>query len=264
MLFCEPIEDACRQHLLRQRINLLVTNVCNLSCGGCTQSCGQIHKDKLFFIDLDEMKWVIDWVLSHTMHRFLGIFGGEPTLHPKYEEMLDLLRSYRGTMMFMVYSNGRRPPYNVEENIFYCIDQKDANTDRFYVPTLVAPIDIYGNQDKKSYWELTKQNCHIWNHCACIIMHKRAYACEIFAAFDTMSDENHGWELKWGENAFDKSEDEIKEQAAHYCYRCGWCLPQDIKNKFHQKIDHPPLVTISNIDLNFKHGYNLANKEGHQ
>lgn len=249
MLFCKPKEDKCRDHLNQKPINILITNVCDLACGGCHQHCGRIPKDKLFFIDEVELKWVIDWILAHTKASSIGILGGEPTIHPKYNAFLDLFRTYKGKTHFTIFTNNRLKVYNVEENINYYIAPKDNPEDRF-VPTLVAPVDVYGEQDKIWYWHnLTKKHCYMWSNCNSLIIQKRAYLCEASGAIDTLTGENHGWELKWGENAFDHSEEEISEQASHFCYRCAWCLPDDVKDKFHQRISDSTLVTISNINL---------------
>jgi hypothetical protein len=255
----QKTDDWCRWHLNHKSIHILITNICNLACGGCHQHCGRIPKEKLFFIDLEELTWVIDWIIAHTQAKRIGIFGGEPSIHPKYEEILDLFRSYKEKAQFVIFTNNYLKQVEPqsgpqmffpkgEDNIVYWVSPKD-NPDFRFEPTLVAPIDIYGEQDKEFYWNLAKANCHQWNHCHCLIMHKRAYICETAGGMDNMTGENNGWELKWGEKSYDRSEEEIRAQASHFCHRCAWCLPADIKNNFTQRISDPTLVTISNINL---------------
>jgi hypothetical protein len=232
-----------------------------LACGGCQQQCGRIPKDKLFFIDEQELKWVIDWILAHTNHSWIGILGGEPTIHPEYNAFLDLFRTYKGRACFCIYTNNRLKhikPYSpdqmfhngdIDDNLYYWVSPKDKPA-RSFVPTLVAPIDFYGEQDDKTwYWQLAKKNCHCWHKCPAVIIHKRAYICEVVGPIDTLTGEDNGWELKWGERTLDKSEQEISEQAAHFCHRCAFCLPNNIRNNFPQRISDPSFVTISNANL---------------
>lgn len=240
-------------HLYQKTVNIVVTNICNLSCGGCHQHCGKIPKDKLFFIELDELKEVVDKLTGKDkFHQrpWIGIFGGEPTLHPKFNQMIDLLVSYKAKINFVVFSNGRDlNKTKNKENIHFKIDFKN-DSNRKFEPTLVASKDYY--PDKKKDWffdNLVVPNCYMYNNCFSCIYNKMAYTCEAMASLDHLQSKKRGWTFVGGEDPFVRTLDEIKQQAANFCYRCGWCIPDSISSKHKQKIGDAGLVSQTNNDL---------------
>lgn len=244
-------------HLYSKQINILVTNICNLSCGGCSQQCGYIPKEKLWNIPIDQLKWNIDLLVDARGGDpgRIGLFGGEPTLHPRFDDMLSLLLGYPN-IFFMVYTNGRElgsKRTQDRKNLNFRVDFKDKETCLDFLPTQVASMDILGIKDKRHYWRKAKKHCHMWKNCCSIIYNNKAYFCEAPAAWDLMSDENHGWPLKWGVDPFAKTEEEIAAQAENFCYRCGWCLTQEelIKNKIPQQLVRDPTL-VTHINMKFK------------
>ncbi len=68
-------------------IQIDVTNACIHNCSNCTRFCG--HHKKPFFMDVDTFKKAVD-----SMEGYVGtvsMMGGEPTIHPHFEEMLTYL-----------------------------------------------------------------------------------------------------------------------------------------------------------------------------
>ena len=84
---------------------ITITNVCNLHCGGCSQLCGHFEKEQLWFIDLDQLKTNIE-TMGKYISKKIWIFGGEPTLHPKFNEIKEILYSYED-YNFIIFYNGR-------------------------------------------------------------------------------------------------------------------------------------------------------------
>lgn len=251
--------DICSK-LYKKIINILVTNICNLSCGGCSQQCGYISKNKLWNISLEQLKWNIDLLVDVRKGKLppIGFFGGEPTLHPQYFEILNLTTLYP-KIKFIVYSNGRDlskvnlPQY---KNIQWRIDEKDKDSIRgghgqTFLPTQVAAMDVLKIKNKKYYWKKAQETCGMWNHCYSIIYNNKSYFCEIAACFDFLNNNGtNGWPLVWGVDPFLKSERDINEQATKFCYRCGWCLTWEELEKAKipmQKVKDPTLITKINI-----------------
>jgi organic radical activating enzyme len=249
------------EHLREKVVNILVTNICNLSCGGCSQQCGYIPKEKLWNIPIDQLKWNIDLLIDARKGDpgTIGFFGGEPTLHPQFKDMVELTQSYK-KVNFIIYSNGRDPKKidNKKTNIEWRVDPKDKNSEvggrgQMFLPTQVASQDLLKIADKRFYWKKAQKDCGMWNHCYCMIYNNKAYFCEIAASWDIMNDENHGWPLKWGVDPFAKTEEEIAAQAENFCYRCGWCLTKEelIKNKIPQQLVRDPTL-VTHINMKFK------------
>lgn len=68
-------------------IQIDVTNACIHNCSNCTRFCG--HHKKPFFMDLETFKKAVD-----SMEGYVGtvsMMGGEPTIHPHFEEMITYL-----------------------------------------------------------------------------------------------------------------------------------------------------------------------------
>lgn len=55
------------ERLLNKEVHVFVTNVCNLSCGGCHQMCGNIPKKKLFFASVDDIEWMICHLIENSL-----------------------------------------------------------------------------------------------------------------------------------------------------------------------------------------------------
>jgi organic radical activating enzyme len=244
------------EHLLNKEVHVFITNVCNLSCGGCHQMCGNIPKEKLFFTPLDDIEWMINHLIENSLiKKKICIFGGEPTLHPKFDQLLEVIASK--PCEFAVFTNGRLAKHKDREeqylvdkdsktsNLIYYVDKKD-DTNRRFVQTWNSPKDYYKVEDNSWYFkELAKKNCFMWNNCRSIVFNKHAYACVNFPTMDILTGENHGWEMVDGEDAFARTMEEIEEQAKHYCYRCGHCM--DTINT--QRIGDKTKVSRTNLDL---------------
>ena len=68
-------------------IQIDVTNACIHNCSNCTRFCG--HHKKPFFMDVETFKQAVD-----SMEGYVGtvsMMGGEPTIHPHFEEMVRYL-----------------------------------------------------------------------------------------------------------------------------------------------------------------------------
>src|SRR3990167_8052720 len=69
-------------------IQIEVTNSCSLQCSQCTRFVG--HHKKPFFMDLAMVEKAIKSLKGFT--KAIGIMGGEPTLHPQFKEICELVR----------------------------------------------------------------------------------------------------------------------------------------------------------------------------
>lgn len=247
---------------------ITITNVCNLSCGGCSQLCGNFSKEKNWFISLDQLKINID-IMSKFINKKIWIFGGEPTLHPNFEEIKQILYSYKDCQ-FIIFTNGRlhrkedveldikenriggwaKDKYNITFLIDFKMEYgKNGIPIKMFNPTLVAPIDVLKIRNKKFYWEQAREHCICWNKCGATIYNNKAYICEVAPAFDQISGEDHGWEVVPGKNPFDKSNEKIAKQAENFCYRCAAGFSNDPHIIKEQKISEGYFVSLENLKL---------------
>ena len=66
--------------------NIAVTTYCNLKCPYCFAD-DMICEDKKQNITISQLQEILQWI-SRTPKNHIGIIGGEPTLHPHFDEVL--------------------------------------------------------------------------------------------------------------------------------------------------------------------------------
>lgn len=369
------------QYILRKHPAIMITNACNMSCGGCLQFCGQFKKKQIFFISIEQFREALDQLSdfrNETLnHKPISIYGGEPTLHPRFEELLEMMYEYRN-LHFIVFTNGswlvknkqnlkdlrdpitgetvlafekvekpkeewlyhrrgdlknnrqtkserelladqvndqkfvcevcggveysfyafhkslrpgyrewqlfptyyrckgcesyyklshsrlqdhldckvamsdsfkkeldklpydpwpeyknrfnRRVVHSAKKNVGWRIDAKIDSVLRWAYPAAIAPIDFKRGPD---YWQEAQENCYLWRNCETMIYDGKGYFCLTAAAMDKLFyDGKYGWELEEGKNPFNRTNEEIAEQASHFCYRCGYALSDDCAQKY--------------------------------
>jgi len=75
-----------------------ITNVCNLSCSFCPQTCRPPE-----FMSIETFSKILDQIKPHTDYIYFHV-KGEPLLHPKLDEFLDL--SYKKGFRVNITTNG--------------------------------------------------------------------------------------------------------------------------------------------------------------
>lgn len=240
--------------LRKKWVNILITNKCNLSCGGCHQHCDLFNKKDHWFIPIEQLKYNID-ILVHPccgIERFrpIALFGGEPTLHPKWNQILDLISSYKDHTFWALTNAINKHKMKAVSNLEYKTDYKTKHNNRTFTASLFAAQDILKLKNKEEYWHRAKQCCHLWkDFCGTIIYDNRAYLCDAAASLDRLRlgsknwDKSLGWEIKPGEDPFMRTDKEIESQACNFCYRCGY-----ITNKV-QSILEKTIISPTNYDL---------------
>lgn len=223
------------EHLVSKGRQIVITNVCNLNCGGCGQLIGHFPKDKLWFISLDELDKTICILKKHPVsnprNKPITIFGGEPTLHPKWNELIAMLKKHAPTE-FWINTNGRlgHQRYQREGNLLYWVDLHPESQQ--FVQTLYAAADVISLPNDMAYWEKAQKDCVLWKGCQSSIYNGKAYFCENAGPMDLLFyDGKYGWEID-EKHPFVKSKEEIDEQAKNFCKRCGWCVTELVARQF--------------------------------
>lgn len=236
------------EHLQRKRWLIPITNACNLSCGNCAQLCGHFTPDKIWHLSLSQLDQAIQQLKPFARPcNEVTIFGGEPTIHPQWEQVVELVHSH-APMQFRVNTNGRLGhfPFQRDKNITYYVDTHPV--DQQFLTTMVASKDcIPSEKDNPAYfWELAQKDCPIWATEGAMVYKDKAYFCEHAAAMDHLFyDGANGWEIEDGTNPFDRTEAEIAEQAHKFCQQCGWC----VKESGRQRVGDKTECTQSNYEL---------------
>lgn len=252
-------DQSLSNHLLEKARMIVITNACNLNCGGCSQLVGQFSKKKIWFISLDDLEKSIRLLEENPVktisHRPITIFGGEPTLHPQWREITAILKRHASTT-FWINTNGRlgQQRYQKEDNLVWWVDLHPQS--QLFVQTMYAAKDAVKLPNDMAYWEKAQKDCELWKKCQSTIYNGKSYFCENAGAIDWLfNNGENGWVIEDGKHPFDKSKKEIDAQAEHCCKRCGWCVAELIPRQLSKD---PTYVSPSN-QIDDKKNYIASN-----
>lgn len=228
-------------------LQILITRNCENACFGCTQGCNVISNQSTMSVDEFEQA-----VLSlKDYFGIVGVFGGNPCLHPNFDEICSILRKHipferRGIWTNRLAGKGKivRETFNPEfSNVNVHLNQenyaefckewpeivnaiKGIKEDSRHVPPFVAMQDLI--EDESERWELIG-GCDVnkhWSSMICSIPGKglRGFFCEIAGAQALL----HAHEADWPDLGFevkpgwwDHNIRDFAGQVKFYCHRCG-------------------------------------------
>lgn len=225
-------------------IQIHITRACDKACFGCTQGSNLGGKTGMIPLDLFEQA-----VLSlKDYFGVVGIFGGNPALHPKFPELCKILKEHipyerRGLWCNHPKGNGvvMRDTFNPSiSNLNVHLDQ-DAydefnrdwpgcgafglKEDSRHSPVFVAMQDVI--EDEGERWDLISRCDVNQNWSAMIGVFRgelRAWFCEVAGAQSIL----HQWEPEYPDTGVQvtpdwwrKSMQEFAEQVKLHCHACG-------------------------------------------
>ncbi len=215
-------------------IQIEVTNFCDHECPNCTRFIG--HHKKPYYMSLEYIKKGIESLEGFT--GWIGLMGGEPTIHPKFAEICKLYaemipdKKQRGLwtdgLKWKQYEDTIRDTFLVE-NITY--NDHNYEFKGFHQPLLIAADDII--EDKYLMWELINK-CWIQARWSPSINPKGAFFCEVAAAMDMLFDGPGGWPVEKG--WWNKDPEDFQDQVKRYCPMCSAAIPFD-KSVYESKFD---------------------------
>ncbi|XME04323.1 hypothetical protein QYZ88_009140 [Lachnospiraceae bacterium C1.1] len=240
-----------------QIILIDITNACTERCSNCTRFCGN-HK-KNFFMDVDTFKRAVD-----SMQGFEGLvalIGGEPTLHPKFEEFAQYLQSVYGknpkadrlaypqkdfikellheefdNHKLHEYEDGHKTFERTGPGIYSNMSPtyrkyQELCADTFHVQFLNDHINPSYHQpglvSRKDLgipddeWIKLRDNCWLQGAWSATITPKGAFFCEVAAALDMLFDGPGGWPIEPG---WWKREPSEFGNQLQWCELCGFAL----------------------------------------
>jgi len=209
-------------------IHVEVTNACSLQCSQCTRFVG--HHRKPFFMNLATVEKAIKSLKGFT--GAIGIMGGEPTLHPQFKEICQLMQKHvPNRRQRELWTNGFKwSQYEkiiketFDEDLIIYNDHKDMEVGK-HQPLLIAAEEIL--DDRELMWRLIG-NCWVQWRWAASITPKGGFFCEVAAALDQLFDGPGGYSLKKG--WWNKNPNEFMDQVKRYCPRCSGAIPMERVN----------------------------------
>lgn len=235
-------------------IQIDVTNACIHQCSNCTRFCG--HHKKPFFMDIEIFKQAVDSLDGYM--GTIGVMGGEPTLHPAFEQIAKYIGSkypqYKGTDRQMLHPQiefmkaiqdlefshtcgydsglGKRQTvigpglwsamgtqYQKHYEVIQDTFKYQALNDHNN-PMYHQPILITRNELNiaDNDWIELRDSCWIQNEWSATITPKGAFFCEVAGALDMLFDGPGGWKIEPG--WWKRTPEDFGDQL-QWCELCG-------------------------------------------
>lgn len=201
----------------RDAIEIDITYVCNLRCKNCNRSITQAPEKTHMPLDM-VTGFVKDSIARNKRWRVVRVLGGEPTLHPRFLDIIDALRSYREfapECAITVVTNGygkavqavlkRIPPDIIVEN-----SAKDGNVQPDFGPFNMAPAD------DPSFRSADYTNgCSIMTECGMGLTPGGYYQCAVAGGIDRLLGNRRGYPI------LPSDSDDMLALSRDLCRLCG-------------------------------------------
>lgn len=244
-------------------IQIDITNACTKKCSNCTRFCGN-HRSP-FMMDFDTFKRAVDSLEGFP--GIVGIMGGEPTLHPQFEEFVRYFAAKFGKRG--VLDNAREPIANFNAHIVGNVFDIDHSNQRGlwsilgkrYYEHFELIQETFGYQVINDHaspsehaallitrkelgvpddeWVAMRDNCWIQNRWSASIHPKGAFFCEVAGALDATFDGPGGWNIEPG--WWKRKPEDFREQL-EYCEMCSACLKVPTRNANDEIDDVSPVM----------------------
>jgi nucleoside-diphosphate-sugar epimerase/uncharacterized radical SAM superfamily Fe-S cluster-containing enzyme len=206
------------------RIEIDITYECNLKCIACNRSCAQLPTDeKMDFSDVK--KFIIDSIRLNKRWELINILGGEPTLHPEFEQIIkhiaeEYISQYSPKTILQITSNGftvqtrdiLEKVKNYDNVIIDYKSFKNNNQAEYFSPFNDAPID-----DEKFNNADYIKGCWVTSYCGIGLNRYGYYACSICGGIDRVINNNRGGIRNLDEiNIYG-----FQKQLSQFCRFCG-------------------------------------------
>ncbi len=223
------------------RIIIDITTLCDLHCKDCCRSCGVNQAVSEEHISLDQItKFITESVEYKRKWKDINIEGGEPTLHPQFSEIIELLLNYKNTHSpftnIIVSTNGFGKEYKelMESLLRKKVDVnnsgKISSQQDFHCGFNFAPCDLeeFMNADFSG-------GCFLTARYGLGLTMYGYYPHPICGGIDRV----FGFDI--GRNEMPGSDDQMRDLFAKLCPYCGifrYMAQQTGKKRYHPWNDH--------------------------
>ncbi len=207
----------------RDLIEIDITYRCNLYCQNCNRSVRQAPE--ALDISLESIRQFISDSKRHgKTWRGIRILGGEPTLHPHFQEIVSELTRFRDSIrseklgddcLLQVVTNGHGPFVNEQlarlpSDIFIENSCKTHKVQKRFGPFNLAPVD------DPAYKNAAYSNgCNIMETCGMGLTPLGYYPCAIAGGIDRIQ------QIQLGRKEMPDDKDDMIDLLEHFCRLCG-------------------------------------------
>jgi hypothetical protein len=220
-------------------IQIEITNACHLKCTHCTRHVG--HHRKPFFMDTAFVRRAI--ASLDGWEGRIGIMGGEPCLHPDFEEICAIVEEMVPHDRREFWTAGFKwgEYESLIKRVFPRINYNDhVAYDGAHTPLLVALEEVVDDPELRA--ELI-ENCPFQSHWSASVTPKGAWFCEIAASMDWLFDGPGGWPIEPG--WWKRTVKDYKDQIDWACNKCSGAIPMPAFSDGRGGRDGPTIDHIS-------------------
>lgn len=147
--------------------NIVITNICNLQCKYCFAE--NLKENQNNFITLGELYRILNFCKT-SPETAMGIIGGEPTLHPMFKQILEIMNNYsiENDLDTMIFTNG----IELEKFLPYIGERQriliNCNSPKYQTKSQYdALISTLNAIEKKGWYDYKKVICGCNIHLDC-------------------------------------------------------------------------------------------------
>lgn len=211
-----------------------ITNHCDRSCLYCSRYNRHLREDQRYHMDIGYLEMALN-SLENWPNK-IGIIGGEPILHPQFEECCKLIQTkFPKEKMGLWTSGGEKwEGYrDIVADTFGFVAYNEHNNFQKencrHQPLTLAISDLVMDVDLMMR---LIDDCWVQRTWCPTINPNGAYFCEVAGALDYILDGISGFNLQ--KNWWAKNVEDFKDQIVLNCFFCGMALPYErelLKNK---------------------------------
>ncbi|WP_341580967.1 radical SAM protein [Marinobacter metalliresistant] len=201
----------------RDLIEIDLTYLCNLRCNNCNRSSAQAPEAR--HMSISQIRQFVDDSIAQKRHwRRIRILGGEPTLHPEFLQIMEILirlKEVAPKTIIEVVTNGFGAKVNaildrIPEGVQVENSAKSQNIQPGFGPFNLAPIDSwqYAFADYRN-------GCDIAQSCGIGLTPQGYYPCAVAGGIDRVLG------LERGRQSIPHTGDDMRDLMAEACRLCG-------------------------------------------
>ncbi len=231
-------------------IHLDITNACFLSCTNCTRHLG--HHRKTYFMDLDTVRKGILSLLDFPGR--IGFMGGEPTMHPKFRDILALARELIPDRRKREFWTAGWKWDEFKDDILETFDEDRISfNDHSQFTGRHQPLlmSIETMVEDPQLRKILIDNCPYQARWSASITPRGGFFCEIAGSLDWLFQDLPDWqptgypiEPGW----WNKIPDQFQDQVS-ICNKCSGAIPQKSDSDGRGGRDGPTIDTVSPDNL---------------
>ena len=204
-------------------IQITITHKCPFNCCHCSQLVP--HQKNPFTMKLKQVEKALQTLENYNGH--IGLFGGEPLLHPQFEEICKLYQKYIPVKarreLWTMGANWGKYEKLIKETFYdelIAYNDHSEGQECWHQPLQIAIDEVF--EDELLITNII-DNCWIQQRWSASITPMGAYFCEVAAARAHLFGKPKGLpvEKDWWKRPLEDYEYQIKES----CYKCSACLP---------------------------------------